>query len=285
MIKKRRIPIIAALLSLVTPGLGQLYNGQILKGICFFVADLLIPILLLLARLQYQFYGFVAIFLFLICLWLFIIGEAFFTARRIKEVVLKPYNKWYVYLIIILLMFGTYIIPKDFIASITSEVIGFGAYRIPTKAMEPTLSIGDYIIVDTKYFKRNKIQRGDLIVFKYPKDLSKDFVKRIIALEGEKIEIKDKKVYINDRPIAEKYKVHSDSQVYAKNGYYHYDDVIKDDYGPMVVPSDHCFVLGDSRDNSADSRYWGFLPLKNIKGKPLYIYWAKDKSRIGMKIE
>ena len=282
MIKKKRIPIVAAVLSLVTPGLGQLYNGQILKGIIFFLADFLIPILLLLARLQYQFYGLVAILLFMICLWLFIIGEAFFTARRIKEVVLNGYNKWYTYLLIILLMLGTYIVPTDFIAS---EVLGFSAYKMPTESMKPTLLVDDYLIVDTKYFKRNKIKRGDLIVFKYPEDISKDFVKRIIALEGEKIEIKDKKVYINNRPIVEKYKVHNDSQVYAKNEYYHYDEVIRDNYGPTVVPLGHCFVLGDNRDNSYDSRYWGFLPLLNIKSKPLYIYWAKDKNRIGKKIK
>jgi len=274
--KKKRIPIIAAVLSLVISGLGQLYNGQILKGIIFFLAFFLIPIILFLAGLQCQFYGLVAIFLFLICIWLFIIGEAFFAARKIKKIGLKGYNKWYVYLLIILLMHGTYIIPSSFMASIQSEVLGFSTYKIASGAMEPTLSIGDYLIADSKYFKKNELQRGDLVIFQYPKDPTKNFIKRVIALEGEKIEIKNKQVYINDEAIPESYKVHNDIN---------FDEVIRDNFGPIVVPSGYCFVMGDSRDNSWDSRHWGSLPLRNIKGQPLYIYWAKDKNRIGKKIK
>jgi len=282
--KRKRIPLIAAVLSLVAPGLGQLYNGQILKGICFFLADFSIPILLLLARLQYQFYGLVVILIITICLWLFIIGEAFFTAKRKKEFVLKGYNKWYVYLLIIFLMYGTYIIPKDFIAGITSESIGFSAYKMGTGSMEPTLLFGDYLRVNTKYFKRNKIQRGDLILFKYPKEPTKLFIQRVIATEGEKIEIRDKQVYVNDRPIKEEYKIHRDSKTFARKEFPNFQDMIRDNYGPTVVLLEHCFVLGDNRENSYDSRYWGFLPLHNVKGKPLYVYWAKDKNRIGKKI-
>jgi signal peptidase I len=273
--RKKRTPIIAAILSFLTPGLGQLYNGQILKGICFFLASLLIPIILLLAGLQFQFYGLVVILLFSIFLWLFIIGEDFFSAKKKKEVVLKRYNKWYVYLLIILLMLGTYIIPTDFIANSASKTLRFSAYKMPTGSMEPTLSIGDYLIADFKYFKKNEPQRGDLVILQYPKDPTKVFIKRVIALEGEKIEIKDKQVYINDEAIPESYKVHKGIDY----------DAIRDNFGPELVPSDHCFVLGDNRDNSMDSRNWGFLPIKNIKGKPLYIYWAKDKKRIGKKIE
>ena len=273
---KKRIPIIAAVLSFLVPGLGQLYNAQILKGIIFFLAFLLIPIILFLAGLQFQFYGLVVILLFSICLWLFIIGEAFFSAKRKKEVVLKRYNKWYVYLLIILLMLGTYIIPTDFIANIASETLKFSAYKMSTGSMEPTLSIGDYLIIDSKYFKKSELQRGDLVIIQYPKDPTKDFIKRVIALEGEKIEIKNKQVYINDAAIPESYKVHKDINV---------DEAIRDNFGPALVSSDHCFVLGDNRDNSMDSRFWGFLPLRNIKGKPLYIYWAKDKNRIGIKIQ
>jgi signal peptidase I len=142
--------------------------------------------------------------------------------------------------------------------------------------MEPTLTIGDNLITDSKYFKKTELQRGDLVIFQYPKDPAKDFIKRVIALEGEKIEIKNKQVYINDEAIPESYKVHKDINV---------DEAIRDNFGPALVPSDHCFVLGDNRDNSMDSRYWGSIPISNIKAKPLYIYWAKDKNRIGKKIK
>ncbi len=160
------------------------------------------------------------------------------------------------------------------------------AFQIPTGSMEPTLLIGDFLLVnklvyaksvfpyEDKILPNKKIERYDIVVFKYPNDLAKDFVKRVIALEGEKIEIKDKQVYINDQPIPENYKVHSDSQVYTKNDYFRYDDLIRDNFGPVTVPPGHCFVMGDNRDNSADSRYWSFLPLSYIKGKPWMIYFS-----------
>jgi len=165
------------------------------------------------------------------------------------------------------------------------------AFQIPTGSMEPTLLIGDFLLVNKLVYSnphfslekailpRRDLRRHDIVVFKYPKELTKDFVKRIIALEGEKIEIKDKQVYVNDQPISESYKVHNDSQVLSKNGYYRYDDTIRDNFGPVVVPPGQCFVMGDNRDNSMDSRYWSFLPLSNIKGKPWLIYFSYRAER------
>ncbi|MGB7296866.1 MAG: signal peptidase I [Candidatus Aminicenantales bacterium] len=165
------------------------------------------------------------------------------------------------------------------------------AFQIPTGSMEPTLLIGDFLLVNKLVYSdpvtflekavlpRRDIHRHDIVVFKYPKELNKDFVKRIIALEGEKVEIKDKQVYINDQPIPEDYKVHNDSQVFNKDGFYHYDDAIRDNYGPVVVPPGHCFVMGDNRDNSMDSRYWSFLPMSYIKGKPWVIYFSYRAER------
>jgi signal peptidase I len=165
------------------------------------------------------------------------------------------------------------------------------AFQIPTGSMEPTLLIGDFLLVNKLIYSdpqfplekailpRRGIRRDDIVVFKYPQDLTKDFVKRVIGLEGEKIEIKDKQVYVNDQPIPENYKVHSDSQIFTKNGYYHYDDTIRDNFGPIVVPPGHLFVMGDNRDNSMDSRYWGFLPLSYIKGKPWIIYFSYRAER------
>lgn len=160
------------------------------------------------------------------------------------------------------------------------------AFQIPTGSMESTLLIGDFLLVNKLAYTQPKygfeklilpqrdIQRGDVIVFKYPKELNKDFVKRVVALEGEKIEIKDKQVYIDDEPITEDYKVHSDERVYTHSEYYRYDDLIRDNFGPQIVPPGHVFAMGDNRDNSSDSRYWGFLPLNYIKGRPWFIYFS-----------
>jgi len=161
------------------------------------------------------------------------------------------------------------------------------AFQIPTGSMEPTLLVGDFLLVNkfaylgcggysgSVVLPGKDLKRGDIVVFKWPKDLSKDFVKRVIALEGEKVEIKDKQVLVNGQPIGEPYKVHVDGHVYSReNGYFSYDEVIRDNYGPVVVPPGHCFVMGDNRDRSSDSRYWGFLPYNYIKGKPWLIYFS-----------
>jgi len=165
------------------------------------------------------------------------------------------------------------------------------AFQIPTGSMEPTLQVGDFLLVNKLVYAntlsplertilpRRDLKRKDIVVFKYPNDLTKDFVKRVIGLPGETLEIKNKQVYINGQPLDEKYKVHSDSQTFSKNDYYHYDDTIRDNYGPVVVPPGHIFVMGDNRDDSADSRYWGFLPLTNIKGRPWVIYFSYRAER------
>jgi signal peptidase I len=165
------------------------------------------------------------------------------------------------------------------------------AFQIPTGSMEPTLLVGDFLLVNKLVYSlpviplekailpRRDIRRQDIIVFKNPNKLNQDFVKRVIGLEGEKIEIKDKQVYVNDQPIAESYKVHNDTQVFTKNGFYRYDDTIRDNFGPVTVPKEHFFVMGDNRDNSYDSRYWSFLPMDNIKGKPWVIYFSYRAER------
>jgi len=270
--KTKRKPIVAAILSSLAPGVGQLYNGKIIKGIIFLLSLILLPIIMFRIGLHHSFYGLVIILLIFMFFLLFIIGEAFFTARKKKEFILKPYNKWYIYLIIILLLNSIVLVPTNFL---TNKVLGFSAYKMPTGSMEPTLRIGDFLAADLKYFKKNKLQRGDLVLLQSPNNPDKIFIKRIIALEGEKIEIKSKQVYINDAPLPEGYKIHHDNEIFPG----------RDNYGPAVVPFDHCFVLGDNRDNSWDSRHWDSVPLKNIKGKPLYIYRARDITRIGMKIK
>jgi signal peptidase I len=165
------------------------------------------------------------------------------------------------------------------------------AFQIPTGSMEPTLLVGDFLLVnkivhsnscfafEKKILPQRKAERYDIVVFKYPEDLSKDYVKRVIALEGEKVEIKNNQVYIDDSPIPEEYKVHIYSQDKSENDYYRYDEDIRNNYGPVVVPPGACFVMGDNRDDSLDSRYWSFLPLSNIKGKPWIIYFSYRAER------
>lgn len=165
------------------------------------------------------------------------------------------------------------------------------AFQIPTGSMENTLLVGDHLLVnkfvyastffpwEEKILPIKKIKRGDIVVFRYPEDPTKDFVKRVIALEGETIEIKNKKVYINGKSIDEPYKIHKDSLIFNSNEFIPENFIIRDNYGPVLVPKGHYFVMGDNRDNSSDSRYWGFLPREMIKGKPWIIYWSYKAKR------
>jgi signal peptidase I len=162
------------------------------------------------------------------------------------------------------------------------------AFRIPTGSMIPKLLIGDFVLVDKMAYARplcpledlllpNKpIERKDIIVFKWPGDLTKDYVKRVIGLPGEKVEIRDKQVYVDDRPIDEPYKVHKEATAYSGGDAYRYDLAIGANYGPIVVPPGSLFVLGDNRDDSQDSRSWGYVPLSYVKGRPWIIYFSYE---------
>jgi signal peptidase I len=160
------------------------------------------------------------------------------------------------------------------------------AFQIPTGSMIPKLLVGDFLLVNKMAYvtpasaveswliPHESLQRKDIIVFKWPGDLTKDYVKRVIGLPGDKVEIRAKQLYVNDLPVDEPYKYHEDSQVYTKDDMYHYDLAIRDNYGPITVPPGRLFVMGDNRDDSADSRTWGFVPLANIKGRPWLIYFS-----------
>ena len=274
---KARKPLAAALLSSVTPGLGQVYNGQMVKGILFYLATFLFVILLSFTGLQFSFYGLMAIILLALFLWLFIVVESFIAAAKLKSSTLKPYNKWYIYLIIVVLSFGIDLALTDFFVK---DVLGIRGFRIHTDSMLPTLQKGDCIMIRLKHYTSRKPERGDLVMIKNPNNPSQELIKRVVGLEGEKFEIINKRVFINNRPLQEDYKIHTDSSVYVRK-LSPYDNSIRDNCGPVIVPWGHCFVLGDNRDNSMDSRHWGSVSLENIKAKALYIYLSADLIKIG----
>jgi signal peptidase I len=162
------------------------------------------------------------------------------------------------------------------------------AFKIPTGSMENNLLIGDHLLVNKFVFGPTassierallpitEIKRGDVIVFKYPEEPGRDFIKRVIGLPGETVELRDKKVSINGTPLDEWY-VHFLEPPGASSEFREVTSFdVRERYGPVTVPPDQYFVMGDNRDNSQDSRYWGFLPRDYVKGKALVIYWSYD---------
>jgi len=167
------------------------------------------------------------------------------------------------------------------------------SYRIPTSSMEDSLLVGDFLLVN-KFIYGAKIplsdwrlpkirdpRQGDAIVFKYPRDEKLDYIKRLIALPGQIVEIKNKVVYVDGRRFESPGKIKFiDSQIKPLGirdyGIFPHDAGNRDNYGPIIVPDGHYFVMGDNRDNSSDSRYWGFLPRENVIGKALIIYFSWD---------
>jgi signal peptidase I len=150
--------------------------------------------------------------------------------------------------------------------------------------MAPTLLPNEYLLVDKDYYKRHSVKRGDIVVFPYPGDQSKEFVQRVIGLPNDKIEIRDKVLFINNKPQKEVYVIHKDSNIIPRDSGWLESN--RDNFGPVVVPQSSLFVMGDNRDHSFDSRMWGmkFINISSLKGKPLYIYKSNDRDRLGIEI-
>ncbi len=160
------------------------------------------------------------------------------------------------------------------------RTFGFQAFKIPTGSMEPNLLVGDHLLVNKFVFGPTAsgverallpvrpVERGDVLVFKFPEDPERDFIKRVIGLPGETLELRGQTIYINGAPLVEPYA--------------HYQTLPaslpqadrRRAYGPVTVPEGHYFMMGDNRDDSEDSRYWGFMPAAYVKGRALFIYWS-----------
>src|SRR5438132_7143162 len=165
------------------------------------------------------------------------------------------------------------------------------AFKIPTGSMEENLLIGDHLLVnkfivgptatglERALLPVTSIKRGDVIVFKYPEEPDRDFIKRVIGLPGEAIEVREKKVYVNGQALDEPY-AHYLLPVSTPSEFHEVTSFdVRERYGPVTVPPDHYFVMGDNRDNSQDSRYWGLLPRDFGKGKPLVTHWSYAAER------
>jgi signal peptidase I len=193
---------------------------------------------------------------------------------RTKKNIFREYGEAILIAVILALFIRTFVVQ---------------AFKIPSGSMKPTLLVGDHILVN-KFIYGVKVpfsnitlipvkdpKRGDIVVFKFPEDPKKDFIKRVIAVAGDTVQIRNKKVYINDKPMEDPYGSHLDPHLIPGGAR------PRDNLGPVTVPPNSLFVMGDNRDHSYDSRFWGFVNQSAVKGKAFIIYWSWDKENSGVR--
>ena len=284
---KRRKPWLAALLSFLCPGVGQLYNGNLRWALAafpigivislvssFYLADSFQKLLTALAI------GFVFDIVFAV--------QAYREARRLGEVPLQKYQRWWAYIGFAVLLYG---VPDGYGTLYPERFLSF---QIPSESMVPNLLIGDRLVADGWAYQNKEPQRGDVIVFKYPRDESIVYVKRLVGLPGDTVELKDGELFINGELQPQ---VALGAQV-LQQGWAFMDyreklgqkeHVLRravhsslDNFGPVTVPSDKFFAMGDNRDRSADSRAWGFVSREQLLGRMSFIYfsWDAENKRI-----
>lgn len=275
---KPKEPLLAVMLSVILTGLGQVYAGRVLRGVIFFLVPLfaVIPLLLYFINPNTSVNIFVLLpVAILIIFGIWVIFDAYHCAKSYNisnNLERKISGGKKTLLIIGIILFAFIFNPFQMVAQSISSYIKSNivqAYKFPSGSMEPTIQKGDRLLGDKAIYRKSKPQRGDLIVFKYPPDPKKEFVKRLIAFGGETVEIKEGRIYINGQSCV-------DAKI--KDRYYYN----RGDYGqankPVTVPEGAYYVLGDNSASSMDSRYWGFIPSKDVFGKIYKIYWPLNRS-------
>lgn len=293
---KKRKPLFALALSLFLTGLGHLYDGKPRKGIIIFLIYSIIPFLFF--QLSVLGSGQMLILFLLLSiltslgLYIWAAVDAWKHAKRIGEnYILKFYNKLYIYILLIILL-SFY--PLGRIVDLSKVCFFARPYRMSTGSMVPTILPGDLVMTDSRIdhsAPNHGLKRGELVVFKYPKDKTKHFVKRVIGLPGDKIEIKGLDLYVNGKKISSKegpnLEVRQDEKS-IKRTITLYEEGDSGTYAvfyikgserkdlSITVPEGYCFVIGDNRDNSMDSRHWGPIPLDDVVARAKLVYFSFD---------
>ena len=268
MIGKPRKPWLAGLLSFIQPGLGHVYCGSWKKALNFYLFSKLIMLTMIALMLWFPIAKINVLLGLIVMLgfYVFLIRHSFVMARQKGETYqLQPINRWYLYLVILILVsLGDHFFFNEFIRTSVAK-----AFRIPAASMLPTILVGDHVLDNKVAYQFQEPARNDLITFPYPEDESKIFLKRIIGMPGDIVEIKDKVLFLNEVEIQDdEYTHHADPGIIEGRLN------PRDNFGPMTVPSESYFVLGDNRDQSLDSRFWGFVKREKVLGKVSIIYWS-----------
>jgi signal peptidase I len=278
--KKR--PLVAALLSILIPGLGHIYTGQARRALLMFILFVAAwgSMLLVMLFLEIAPANVIIGALLFLGPCIFIMADAYRSARVIGGVSVRPwYQRWYG-LTGIIVLFG--LVAPSLAGLVKTSFVE--AFRLPTDSMAPTILAGDYILVRKTV---PDLAAGSIVVFPSPAEPSTFLIKRIIGRPGDTLEMRNKQLRVNHRRMTEPYIQHvdRDNDLYSPAMYWQTTALAdrgdsaryqptRDNWGPLVVPPGHLFMLGDNRDDTEDSRYWGFVPVTDIIGYPKRIYFS-----------
>lgn len=263
---KPRRPWIAAILTLVTRGLGHLYAGEPTRGFILFAVEQIlflvfaVLVIVIMPNATFLILAVSGGFAFV----LFCAADAARIARKKKEhYELARYNRWFAYL-------GYFISLSLLLSSLISGLIKTNlveAYKISSGSMMPTLLNGDHLLANKYIYKITEPKRGDILIFPYPEDPKRNFVNRLIAIAGDVLELRDNQLYLNGIKQEETYLFRNVNNAGVDT---------RGNFGPITVLPGMLFFLGDNRERSLDSRVYGFVPRNSIKGKVLSLYWSWD---------
>jgi len=263
---KSRSVALTVIANLIAPPSGHLYLGMFKRGFVILITGLLMTIALGWLGAAKSLWSFYLAQSFFILAIVALIIDGAIQARKCKAYQLKKYNRWYLYvglIVIIIFIFNVLLTYRPY-------VFGFDSYRNASRNMAPTLMPDDLLVTDARgYILGNNLSRGQIIAFKFPMNPRVTYIKRIIGLAGDKVEIKGGIVHINGEAVPEPY-IPKESKIKP----------VSRTMKEMTVPPETLFVLGDNRDMSNDSRFWGVVPLSNVQGVITAIWYSPDKSRI-----
>jgi signal peptidase I len=281
MTNRRRL-FITVLLSVLLPGAGQIYNGQKRKALWGYSLFLALPIVFVVFDLLHSFGGLLSFLSLAAIFYSWSLADAVVCALRSPMTSTVKTSSWLGAALLLLFSLDAYGIIRH--EDPESTVLGVRAIRLATNSMAPTLKRGDLVVVATRYTRTDGPRRGEIVCF-YHNKLKKELYKRAIGFPGDVIQGKDSGVYINGEKIEESYVQWADKE----SGNDHNDTHATDEFGPIHIPENKLFVMGDNRNNSLDSRdaWFGLVDVRDVRAgnKPLYVYWSADKARIGKRVQ
>jgi signal peptidase I len=270
------VPWVAALLTVLTPGLGHLYIGLALRGVILFFLVMAADTLLMQAMMGVlaRFWMFAVSVALLFGLWLFILIDATVRAYRMQEFEPRPYNKWQVYLGAFVAACLIFAVPCVY--ALHAKASGqLGYFRATVASMTPTLHTGEYFLADSTFYRSRAPSRGEVAVYVHPRQADVHCIKRIVAIEGDRIAVKSGRIVVNGMPAVEPYAEASGP------------DASLTTIPETIVPAGHVFVIGDNRDkrlqsfDRCDPAVHGTVPVNKLIGRVTDIAFSNNLARIG----